>query len=128
MPYKRGMCCYPIAKTVGILYFFPKSYKNTRTKKRRGKCLSSFWYTGREGLERAAQPKAGQKLRAGEQFLARGRVHGWMTADSMSVGIHPYLFTETQTSPFRRTSPYGRQQSLSQLRCQLPLHKGASPQ
>ena len=25
------MCCYSIAKTVGIVDFFPKSYKNTRT-------------------------------------------------------------------------------------------------
>ena len=31
-PYNEGMYCYLTAKTVGIVDFFPKSYKNTRTK------------------------------------------------------------------------------------------------
>ena len=32
----------------------------------------------------------GAKLRAGEQFLARGRVHGSPTADGMAVGGDPF--------------------------------------
>ena len=43
-----------------------------------------------KGLERAAQPKAGQKLRTVEQFLARGRVHGAMAAAGVAVDIAPF--------------------------------------
>ena len=54
MPYKRGMRCYPIAKTIGILYFFPKSYKNNRTIKRvipNGITLLILYW--KKGLERS---------------------------------------------------------------------------
>jgi hypothetical protein len=60
--------------------------------KRGGQWPPLFWYTEREGLERAAPVRTlVQKLRAGEQFLARGRVHGWMTAGGKPVGIHPFF-------------------------------------
>ena len=36
--------------------------------------FASLYFLHRKGLERAAQPQAGQKLRTVEQFLARGRV------------------------------------------------------
>ena len=53
-------------------------------------CL--FGASRRKGLERAAQPMAGQKLRASEQFLARGRVHRRKTASGMDVGFLLFLF------------------------------------
>ena len=40
----------------------------------------------------------GQKLRAGEQFLARGRVHGRKTASSMDVGFLLFCFTEGENA------------------------------
>ena len=53
--------------------------------------LSLFFFCSTEGLERAAPVGTlAQKLRAGEQFLARGRVHGAMAAASMAVDIAPF--------------------------------------
>ena len=61
--------------------------------------------SGREGLERAAPVGTlVQKLRAGEQFLARGRVHRRKTASGMDVGFLLFCFAEQKciSSPFRR--------------------------
>jgi len=50
-------------------------------KKEEARCASSFLVRRKDGLERAAPVRAlVQKLRAGEQFLARGRVHGYRSA------------------------------------------------
>ena len=53
----------------------------------------SFIYAKRKGLERAAPVRTlVQKLRAGEQFLARGRVHRRKTASWKDVDFllfHP---------------------------------------
>ena len=66
-----------------------------------------------------------------DTFLARGRVHGWMTAGSKPVGIHPFCWTNHAVSrakmqiesghrhlksmffpppkpPFTQGSPFGR--------------------
>ena len=43
------------------------------------------------GLERAAPVRTlVQKLRAGEQFLARGKVHGLLAAVGMTVDGNPF--------------------------------------
>ena len=48
-----------------------------------------------QGLERAAPVRTlVQKLRAGEQFLARGKVHGSLNAGSMPVGRDPLFVAE----------------------------------
>ena len=55
------------------------------TKNKRGLKALSYFFLPRKGLERAAPVRTlVQKLRAGEQFLARGRVHSRQTH---SVGM-----------------------------------------
>ena len=101
-----------------------------RTKKEeRAIALSSFLT---EGLERAAPVGTlVQKLRAGEQILARGRVHRRRGAPGKGVDFllsfrlprcldraEPiiFLWAKMQPSPFRRTAAFGLCEPIDKMR------------
>ena len=70
----------------------------------KGRLTPPFYFCPTEGLERATPVhRLVQKLRAGEQFLARGRVHGWLTAGRRPVGSHPFR----SATPGDCHGPYG---------------------
>ena len=75
-----------------------------RCTKNKREAYASLLFLPHRGTRKGdTSPHTGAKLRAGEQFLARGRVHGWLTAGRRPVGSHPFR----SATPGDCHGPYG---------------------